>query len=154
MAGETRNAPPAMRLTTATEETPMAKIRHLAFFSDSPEKMAEFYVNAFGFEIKGRGKASVWITDGYLDIALLKRGDDSHVHSGLNHFGVTLEADERDAVYQRLDAMGRSVIKPPPDRSYVEDYCKDVDGNKFDISTSGVKANKEKKMVFKEPAKV
>ena len=51
----------------------MAKIRHLAFFADSPEDMAKFYVNAFGFEITGRGIASVWLTDGYLDIALLKR---------------------------------------------------------------------------------
>lgn len=40
----------------------MAKIRHLAFFADSPEEMAKFYVNAFGFEITGRGKASVWLT--------------------------------------------------------------------------------------------
>lgn len=131
----------------------MAKIRHLAFFSDSPEKMAEFYVKAFGFEIKGRGKKSVWITDGYLDIALLWRADDTHYHSGLNHFGITLDADEKEAVYARLEEMGHSAIKPPPDRSYVEDYCKDVDGNKFDLSTSGVKA-KEKRMVFKEPAKV
>jgi catechol 2,3-dioxygenase-like lactoylglutathione lyase family enzyme len=131
----------------------MAKIRHLAFFSDSPEKMAQFYVNAFGFEIKGRGKESVWITDGYLDIALLKRADNTHVHCGLNHFGVTLEPEEKAAVYQRLEEMGHSAFKPPSDRSYVEDYCKDVDGNKFDLSTSGVKA-KDKQMVFKEPAKV
>ena len=88
------------------KEQIMAKIRHLAFFSDSPEKMAQFYVNAFGFEIKGRGKKSVWITDGYLDIALLWRADDTHYHSGLNHFGITLEADEKEAVYQRLDEMG------------------------------------------------
>jgi hypothetical protein len=69
----------------------MAKIRHLAFFADSPEEMAKFYVNAFGFEITGRGVASVWLTDGYLDIALLKRA------------GITLEADEQPGVYERLN---------------------------------------------------
>jgi len=132
----------------------MAKIRHLAFFSDSPEKMAKFYVEAFGFEIKGRGKESVWISDGYLDIALLKRADNTHVHTGLNHFGITLDADEQPEVYERLKEMGHSPFKPPGDRSYVEDYCKDVDGNKFDLSTSGVKADKNQKMVFKEPEKV
>src|SRR6185312_107374 len=113
----------------------MAKIRHLAFFADSPEEMAKFYVNAFGFEITGRGKTSVWLTDGYLDIALLKR------------------ADEQPGVYDRLEKMGHTPFKPPSDRSYVEDYCMDVERNKFDLSTSGVKADKNKQMVFKEPSK-
>lgn len=75
------------------------------------------------------------------------------MHLGLNHFGITLDPEEKPGVYQRLEEMGHSAIKPPPDRSYVEDYCKDVDGNKFDPSTAGVKA-KDKRMVFKEPAKV
>jgi catechol 2,3-dioxygenase-like lactoylglutathione lyase family enzyme len=132
----------------------MAKIRHLAFFADSPEEMAKFYVNAFGFEITGRGIESVWLTDGYLDIALLKRADNMHVHTGLNHFGITLEANEQPGVYERLEKMGHSPFKPPSDRSYVEDYCMDVERNKFDLSTSGVKADKNKQMVFKEPSKV
>lgn len=130
----------------------MAKIRHLAFFSENPENLARFYVDAFGFEIKGRGKESVWITDGYLDIALLKRGDQSHCHIGLNHFGVTIEPEEKNAVYARLAAMGRSPIKPPRERSYVEDYVKDIDGNKFDLATSGVKTREDKRTVFKESA--
>ena len=79
---------------------------------------------------------------------LLWRADDTHYHSGLNHFGITLESDEKEAVYERLEKMGHSAIKPPLDRSYVEDYCKDIDGNKFDLSTSGVKADKNQKMVF------
>jgi methylmalonyl-CoA/ethylmalonyl-CoA epimerase len=132
----------------------MARIKHLAFFSDSPEKMAQFYVEAFGFTIKGRGKKSVWVTDGYLDIAMLWRADETHYHSGLNHFGITLDADEREGVYQRLAEMGHDPIKPPSDRSYVEDYVKDVDGNKFDLSTSGVEVKENLKTVFKEPAKV
>jgi len=126
----------------------MAKIRHLAFFSDNPEKLAEFYTKVFKMEIKGRGKESVWITDGYLDIALLKRGDFMHTHTGLNHFGITLDADEKGEVYAALADMGRTPTKPPPNRSYVEDYAKDVDGNKFDLSTSQVRAE-EKRMVFK-----
>ena len=121
----------------------MAKIRHLAFFADSPEEMAKFYVNAFGFEITGRGIASVWLTDGYLDIALLKRADNMHVHTGLNHFGITLDADEQPGVYERLNKMGHTPFKPPSDRSYVEDYCMDVERNKFDLSTSGRESRQE-----------
>ncbi len=130
----------------------MARIKHLAFFSDSPEKLAEFYVKAFGMEIKARGIASVWLTDGYLDIALLKRADNLHVHTGLNHFGVTIEPEEKEGVYQRLQEMGHAPFRPPSDRSYVEDYVKDVDGNKFDLSTSGVKVRQDGRSVFKEPS--
>ncbi len=130
----------------------MPKIRHIAFFSDNPEELARFYVDVIGMEIKGRGKESVWITDGYLDIALLKRSDSSHVHRGLNHFGITMEPDEKAAIYKRLEAGGHRIVKPPLDRSYVEDYTKDVDGNKFDLSTSGVKVREDKKSVFKNPS--
>lgn len=130
----------------------MAKIRHLAFFSDNPEKLAEYYTDVFGMEIKARGKASVWLTDGYLDIALLKRGDLGHQHLGLNHFGITLEEDEKPRVYRRLEERGQSPVKPPPDRSYVEDYAKDVDGNQFDLSTSDVKVREGGRSVFKVPS--
>jgi catechol 2,3-dioxygenase-like lactoylglutathione lyase family enzyme len=132
----------------------MPKIRHLAFFTDSPEDLAKFYTEVIGFEIKGRGKQSVWITDGYMDIALLKRTDDSHVHRGLNHFGITVEDDaEKEAICKRLEAIGRPAVKPPLDRSYVEDYAKDVDGNKFDLSTSAVQVRKEgQRSVFKNPS--
>ena len=131
----------------------MPKIRHLAFFSDDPEAMAKFYSEVIGFRIKARGKQSVWITDGYMDVALLKRKDDSHVHVGLNHFGITMEEGEKEGIYARLKAVGRSPVKPPLDRSYVEDYAKDVDGNKFDLSTSQVEVAKDgAKSVFKNPS--
>ena len=77
-----------------------------------------------------------------------------HVPTGLNHLGITLDADEQPGVYERLGKMGHTPFKPPSDRSYVEDYCMDVERNKFDLSTSGVKADKSQKMVFKEPSKV
>jgi catechol 2,3-dioxygenase-like lactoylglutathione lyase family enzyme len=115
--------------------TVMAKIRHLAFFADNPEEMAKFYVNAFGFEITGRGNASVWLTDGYLDIVPLKRADNMRVHTGLDHFGITLDVEEQSAVYERLEKMGHAPFKPPSDRSYVEDYWMDVERNKFAINS-------------------
>jgi hypothetical protein len=48
--------------------------------------------------------------------------------------------------------MGHAPFRPPSDRSYVEDYVKDVDGNKFDLSTSGVKVRQDGRSVFKEPS--
>jgi catechol 2,3-dioxygenase-like lactoylglutathione lyase family enzyme len=120
----------------------MARIRHIAVFSDDPEHLAEFYVDVFGMEIKGRSgnDGSVWLTDGYMDIALLKRSHEL-TPEGLHHFGVTIEAEEKEEVYRRLKARDAWVMKPPPGRPYVEDAAKDADGNKFDISTSAVKAH-------------
>lgn len=119
----------------------MARIRHLAIFSDDPEHLAKFYADVFGMTIKGRSEnaGSVWMTDGYMDIALLKRRSELSPE-GVHHFGITIDPDEKDGVYQRLKAWDAWVMKPPPGRPYVEDAAKDADGNKFDISTSAVKA--------------
>lgn len=121
----------------------MAKIRHIAIFSDDPERLSEFYVDVFGMEVKGKSETggAVWMTDGYMDIALLRRTTDL-APEGLHHFGVTLEPGEKEGVYQRLAEKDAWLMKPPPGRPYVEDACKDADGNKFDISTSQIKADK------------
>jgi catechol 2,3-dioxygenase-like lactoylglutathione lyase family enzyme len=119
----------------------MARIRHIAIFSDDPEHLADFYAEVFGMEVKGRseGDGSVWMTDGYMDIALLKRSSELSPE-GVHHFGVTIDAQEKEGVYRRLKERDAWVMKPPPGRPYVEDAAKDADGNKFDISTSAVKA--------------
>lgn len=120
----------------------MARIRHIALFSDDPEHLAKFYVDVFGMTINGKSEAdgSVWLTDGYMDIALLRRRSEM-APEGLHHFGITIEADEKEGVYRRLKENDAWVMKPPPGRPYVEDAAKDADGNKFDISTSAVKVD-------------
>ena len=119
----------------------MARIRHIAIFSDDPERLADWYVGVFGMEVKGKsdGGTAVWMTDGYMDIALLKRTSELSPE-GVHHFGVTIEPDEKDGVYRRLKERDAWLMKPPPGRPYVEDAAKDADGNKFDISTSAVKS--------------
>jgi hypothetical protein len=83
------------------------------------------------------------MTDGYMDIALLKRNHEL-APEGLHHFGITIDPEEKDAVYRRLKERDTWVMKPPPGRPYVEDAAKDADGNKFDISTSEVKVRGER----------
>lgn len=118
----------------------MARIRHIAIFSDDPEKLADFYVDVFGMKINGSsGEGAVWLTDGYMDIALLKRRHEL-APEGVHHFGITIDTDEKAHVYGRLKERGHTPMKPPPGRPYVEDALKDVDGNKFDLSTSAVVA--------------
>ena len=119
----------------------MARIRHIAIFSDDPANLAEFYADVFGMKINGSSnQGAVWMTDGYMDIALLPRRNEL-APQGVHHFGITIEPSEKDRVYQRLKARDAWLMKPPPGRPYVEDAVKDADGNKFDISTSQVKAD-------------
>ncbi len=132
----------------------MARVRHIAIFSDDPEHLAKFYVDVFKMKINGKseGDGSVWLTDGYMDIALLRRRSEM-APEGLHHFGITLEADEKEGVYNRLKEHDAWVMKPPPGRPYVEDAAKDADGNKFDISTSAVKVDGER-VEMKDDARV
>lgn len=120
----------------------MARIRHIAIFSDDPANLAEFYADVFGMKVNGKSnQGAVWMTDGYMDIALLPRRNNELAPQGLHHFGITVDLDEKDHVYARLTARGHKLMTPPPGRPYVEDAVKDADGNKFDISTSQVKAD-------------
>lgn len=114
----------------------MALIRHMAIFTDDPQKLARFYAEVFGLKITGTGQeGEVWITDGYLDIALIKREQDSDP-KGVNHFGFTLEQSEQPGIYERLRERGSAPFKPPRERAFVEDKARDPDGNKFDLSVS------------------
>ena len=119
----------------------MAKIRHIAIFSDDPSNLAKYYSEVFEFKVSGKSNnGAVWMTDGYMDIALLPRSTEL-APEGLHHFGITLEAAEKEKVYDRLKEHDTWMMKPPPGRPYVEDAAKDADGNKFDLSTSQIQAN-------------
>jgi predicted enzyme related to lactoylglutathione lyase len=124
----------------------MARIKHMAIFSDDPEELAKFYVEVFKMELKGRssgGDGSVWLSDGYMDIALLRRRSE-HAPHGLHHFGITLNQDEEADVQEALKARDTWISTPPPGRPYVEIAAKDSDGNKFDISKSAVVSSGDK----------
>jgi predicted enzyme related to lactoylglutathione lyase len=123
-------------------ERRMARIRHIAIFSDDPANLADFYADVFGMKVNGKSnQGAVWMTDGYMDIALLPRRNNELAPQGVHHFGITIDVEEKAHVYNRLKERGHKLMTPPPGRPYVEDAVKDADGNKFDISTSQVKAD-------------
>ena len=116
-----------------------ARIGHIAIFSENPSNLAKFYGEVFGIKVTGVDDlGNAWVTDGYMDIALLPRRHEL-APQGVHHFGITVDADEKPGVYERLKERGHMPMKPPPGRPYVEDAVKDADGNKFDISTSAVR---------------
>ena len=104
----------------------MAKIRHIALATDDPEATAEFYKRMFEFREVGRvGRPDnpkgiawgVYLTDGTLNLAVLKfqnidqigRGLD---YVGIHHFGVLV--DDAGAYRTRLEDAGAPCIMEAP----------------------------------------
>jgi catechol 2,3-dioxygenase-like lactoylglutathione lyase family enzyme len=88
----------------------MARIKHIALTTKEPEKAAEFYKAAFGLEELRRTNGNVFLTDGYIHVAILKtKGEaapDMGAHgphfTGLHHFG--FEVDDLDEAGRQLEA--------------------------------------------------
>lgn len=115
----------------------MAKIRHLAIWTDDPAELAAFYVETFGMTITepltsapGSGRW-VFLSDGIVRLALIAPENSGGV-SGLHHFAFTAEADERGAILARLKA--RNIEPRQCDNPYLEDRVCDLDGNAIDLS--------------------
>src|SRR5574341_305926 len=90
----------------------MAKIRHIALTTGSPDKTAAFYKEAFGLqEVRRSPSGAVFLTDGYINLAILnwKTDEDADVgangphYNGIHHFG--FEVDDLDEASQRLEAV-------------------------------------------------
>ncbi len=127
----------------------MAKIQHIAIFSENPAKLAEFYVEVFGMKITGESQGDVWVTDGYMDVALISRKSERAPQTGIHHWGFTLDEDEKAKVYRKLTARGLPpsdprVEDPTIDRPYVEDKGHDPDGNRYDLTTGKREMDEEK----------
>jgi hypothetical protein len=129
----------------------MARIKHIALFSENPAKLAQFYVECFGMKITGESQGDVWVTDGYVDVALLSRKSEKAPKVGVNHWGFTLEDEaEKAKVYEKLKARGLAPWDPRKedptiDRPFVEEAARDVDGNRYDLSLAKREMDEEKR---------
>jgi catechol 2,3-dioxygenase-like lactoylglutathione lyase family enzyme len=111
------------------------KIRHLAIKSPNPQKLADFYQDAFGMEVLLQEGGAVYLTDGYITLALLQSRPENSP-PGLNHFGFAVE--DSDAVADKLQEHGlpEPTVRPS-NRPYAELRGMDPDGNLYDISVHG-----------------
>lgn len=132
----------------------MALIKHIAIATDDPKRLAEYYADVFGLKITGHGShGDYWLTDGYMDFALIPHFADSPYPAGVSHFGFTLQdEEEKTAVAEKMAKYGLALRKPPVDRPYVEEKGKDIDGNTFDVSTSAVELSASEAGRVKEKA--
>jgi catechol 2,3-dioxygenase-like lactoylglutathione lyase family enzyme len=115
----------------------MAKIRHIAFYTDDPEKEADFYVRAFELKrVRTSPTGSVFLSDGYINVALLKAKGDG-TKNGIHHFG--FQVDSVDSATERLRGIRKDIriVEPHSEVTFAEYKVEDPDGNPFDISEKG-----------------
>ena len=120
----------------------MAKLRHVALIVPDPEKAAKFFEDAFDMKIAGRARRGVYVSDGIINVALLKQEGNEKV--GLYHFGMWVD-DLDQAEKQVLDAGGTYLEgRPTSPDSYYEAKYRDPLGIVFDLTHKGwVGATKE-----------
>ncbi len=122
----------------------MSKIRHIALIVSDPEKSATFYETAFGMTRVGIGRRGVYITDGTLNLALLRQQGEERI--GVYHFGVWV--DDLDEAEESIKNAGGTYLAGRPDaslttrhadapNSYYESKFRDPDGIVFDVTHTG-----------------
>jgi catechol 2,3-dioxygenase-like lactoylglutathione lyase family enzyme len=113
----------------------MAKIRHLAIKTKSPEKLASFYEEVFGMKrIRSEKGGAIYMSDGYLTLALLRNRGEA-TPSGINHFGFQVE--DIKEIEGKLQKFEEPLTERPSNRPYAEYRAMDPDGNLFDVSVHG-----------------
>jgi catechol 2,3-dioxygenase-like lactoylglutathione lyase family enzyme len=113
----------------------MAKIRHLAIKTKSPEKLASFYEEVFGMKrIRSEKSGAIYMSDGYLTLALLRNRGEA-TPSGINHFG--FQVDDIKDIEGKLQKFEEPLTERPGNRPYAEYRAMDPDGNLFDVSAHG-----------------
>ena len=110
-------------------------IRHLAMYTLNTDELAGFYVTVFDMEIVLRagpiGKGPVFLTDGYMNLAILPATTRGEATVGLNHIG--FQVDDIDDITNKLLAEGIEKPTMRPAGRYAEFRATDPCGNAFDL---------------------
>jgi methylmalonyl-CoA/ethylmalonyl-CoA epimerase len=121
----------------------MAKLRHIALIVPDPEKAAKFFEKAFDMKVAGKARRGLYVSDGTINVALLKQEGNEEV--GIYHFGMWVD-DLDQAEKKVVDAGGKYLAgRPEPAvpgkaataHSYYEAKYKDPLGIVFDLTHTG-----------------
>jgi catechol 2,3-dioxygenase-like lactoylglutathione lyase family enzyme len=131
----------------------MPRIKHIALTTKEPGKVAAFYKDAFGMqEIRRAPNGAVFLTDGYINLAILNWkteksadvGANGPNYSGIHHFGFEVEdlneaaAKLERAEGQRLEEKeGTGMEMAPGGHRNFEMKWAGPDGVVIDISHTG-----------------
>jgi methylmalonyl-CoA/ethylmalonyl-CoA epimerase len=130
----------------------MAKIKHIAIRTPDPEKTAAFYKEVFGLEEVGQAGAGVYLSDGSINLAILKSNPqgtgesprDVPGYAGIDHLG--FQVDDVEGTCKKLELAGAQAMMPRTDirhpagagpRSYYEIKYRGPDNQVIDITEHG-----------------
>jgi predicted enzyme related to lactoylglutathione lyase len=111
------------------------RLRHIAIIVPDPEKAAQFFESAFGMTRAGTARRGIYMSDGVMNVALLKT--EGNEKEGIYHFGMWVDNLD-EAEKKVLDAGGTYLAGRPtsPDSFYEAKY-RDPDGVVFDLTHNG-----------------
>lgn len=125
----------------------MAEIKHIAIRTHDVEKTASFYKEAFGLEQVGAAQNGIYLTDGRLNIAILRfrpAVEGESMKLGVDHIGFAV--DDVDATVARVRELGGKSLNerheaerkaPSEPQSYFEVKCVGPDDQVIDVSNAG-----------------
>jgi lactoylglutathione lyase len=125
----------------------MARIKHIAIRTGDVEKTAAFYKEAFSLKQVGLGQNGIYLTDGHLNIAVLKfqsGSDGEPLRLGIDHVG--FQVDDVDSTVARIRVLGGKSLTDRPEltskdpsqpQSYYEIKCIGPDEQVIDVSSAG-----------------
>lgn len=126
----------------------MARLKHIAIRTHDIESTARFYMEAFDLKKVGDGKSGIYLTDGYLNIAILSLRTPTPGETmklGLDHIG--FQVDDINAAVKQVRQAGGSCLEATSQtstvnqsagaQSYFEVKCVAPDNQIIDISNAG-----------------
>jgi lactoylglutathione lyase len=115
----------------------VARMRHIELLVTDPEASAQFFENAFGMKRAGKAGRGLYMSDGVINVALLKVNPEKE-KAGLFHFGMWV--DDLDEASKVVEKAGGSYLMGRPDgnpNSFYEVKFQGPDGIVFDLTHSG-----------------
>jgi lactoylglutathione lyase len=115
----------------------VARMRHIALLVTDPETSAQFFEQAFGMKRAGKAGRGLYMSDGTINIALLKVNPEKE-KAGLYHFGMWV--DDLDEASQAVEQAGGTYLMGRPDQNpntFYEVKYQGPDGVVFDLTHSG-----------------
>jgi lactoylglutathione lyase len=121
--------------STTKEEAMTTRLRHIAIIVPDPEKAAKFFEDAFGMTRAGTARRGIYMSDGVMNVALLKTEGDEK--PGLYHFGMWV--DDLDEAEKKVTQAGGTYLagRPTSPNSFYEAKYRDPDGVVFDLTHHG-----------------
>ncbi len=118
------------------ESVLMSRIRHIAIIVPDAEEAAKFYEKALGLNRVGTARRGIYLSDGVVNIALLKKEHENE-KLGLYHFGVWV--DDLDAAEKQVVDAGGTYLtgRPTSPNSFYEAKYQDPNGVVFDLTHAG-----------------